>query len=622
MFLFQVFPFQLNILSQNIYESSTTHNKDAETIRNTHCNIPGRLANNDEQERNLETTPQDCTETFDQVRLHHKHTKEPISTYSFLRILGIQNKLKEYDHHFPKEKDKPVKTEVQTSFNDAQDSCQETGSRKVIAKQALESGRTEATHQCVGDESNPVCFYDVQRPNTEIGSDQNRQHNMCSISQPSGQSSITRNQHDSKINIGDVSQKEDQVEGSTCSRNPEYNDRLCISTSFQQERLDVEPQNIQQDSQFVGPIQGGLVYQQTQYSATNNSIQSSEGTSHDVPNNFPMDISELVLISNRYDNRSAMNLTNKEPSTSRANIRHNTSVENKLPNVRMAYLRKRLQKKGISQQAITLYAKALDPNSTSTVSSNIHTWTSWSTENARDPINCPINDILQFLTTKANEEKSYNTIAEYRSTISEIHEYINNRPIGQNRDIANLMLGIFRTNPPAEPENEIYDITPSLDYIVALDDNDHLQLISLAKKTAFLCALSSACHLSDLAHLDLTTIRFITNGIIIECINPKEANIIIGHEINKTDDVGLCPATALHYYLARMKELQHSEEQRTAIFLSHVGSHKLAAVDTITNWLKDIIRRLAPEGKAKDIRILSAMLAQNAGVDLNLILAL
>ncbi|CAG8739362.1 6631_t:CDS:2, partial [Cetraspora pellucida] len=109
------FHIPLHLTAQN----STTHNKDAETIRNMHCNITGRLANNGEQERKLETTPQDCTKTFDQVRLHHKHTKEPIDTYSFLRILGIQNKLKEYNHHSSKKKNKPVKTGVQTSFNDA-----------------------------------------------------------------------------------------------------------------------------------------------------------------------------------------------------------------------------------------------------------------------------------------------------------------------------------------------------------------------------------------------------------------------------------------------------------------------------------------------------------------------
>ncbi|CAG8739360.1 6630_t:CDS:2 [Cetraspora pellucida] len=338
---------------------------------------------------------------------------------------------------------------------------------------------------------------------------------------------------------------------------------------------------------------------------TQNSIQSSEGTSYDVSNNSLMDISELVPISNGYDNRSAMNLTNEKPSTSRANIRHNTLVENKLPNVHMAYLQKHLQKKGISQQAITLCAKALDPNSTNTISLNICTWTLWCTENARDPINCPINDILQFFTTKANEGKSYNIITGYRSAISEIHEYINNWPIGQNRDIANLMLEIFRTNPLAKPGDKIYDITPFLNYIVAL-----------------------ACHPSDLAHLDLTTIRSITNGIIIECINSKGANITIGHGINKKhtkrifigkyqDDVRLCPATALHYYLARTKELWHSKEQRTAIFLSNISSYKPAAVDTIANWLKDIIRRSAPEGKAKDIHILSAMLAQNLMLEQN-----
>ncbi|RIB20896.1 hypothetical protein C2G38_1963255 [Gigaspora rosea] len=162
------------------------------------------------------------------------------------------------------------------------------------------------------------------------------------------------------------------------------------------------------------------------------------------------------------------------------------------------------------------------------------------------------------------------------------------------------MLGIFRSNPPAESGDDIYNITPFLDYIVSLGDNSRLPLIALAKKTAFLCALSSASRPSDLARLDLTMLTNTPNSITIQCINPKEINIAID----------------------RTQNLWFTNEQRAAVFLSCVGLHNPASIDSIANWLKNIIRKSAPDGKAKDIRVLSAMLAQNGGADLNSILAL
>ncbi|CAG8781629.1 7750_t:CDS:2, partial [Cetraspora pellucida] len=156
---------------------------------------------------------------------------------------------------------------------------------------------------------------------------------------------------------------------------------------------------------------------------------------------------------------------------------------------------------------------------------------------------------------------------------------------------------IDQSNLPTESGDEIYDITPSLNYIVFLGDNDRLPLITLVKKTAFLCALSSACH----------------------GINKKRMKIFIG---KYQESAELCLAMTLHHYVFRTKELRHSEDQKTALFLSNVGLHKPAAVDTTANWLKDIVRKSAPDGKAKDIRVLSALLAQNVGADLNSILAL
>ncbi|CAG8640120.1 11901_t:CDS:2, partial [Gigaspora rosea] len=353
------------------------------------------------------------------------------------------------------------------------------------------------------------------------------------LPQPPGRCCLTRNQCNSRINMGNVPSKEDQTESPILIRSGQCDGRLCVTSEVQQTRLDDESHNIQHDPQVMGPIQSGPLCQQTECTTTDihswhpDPTMTAEGARNYMPNCTPMVFSELVPFANGYANRPTTALANEQPHDPRPDIRNHTETENKLPNVRVAYLWEHLQNKGLPQQAINLCCKALDPNSTSTVSSNIRAWTAWCTEHTTDPIRCPLKDIMLFLTTKAKEGKSYNTIAAYRSDISEVHEYIDNLPVGWNQDIAKLMLGIFRSNPPAESGDDIYNITPFLDYIVSLGDNSRLPLIALAKKTAFLCALSSASRPSDLARLDLTMLTNTPNSITIQCINPKEINIAI-----------------------------------------------------------------------------------------------
>ncbi|CAG8641859.1 19887_t:CDS:2 [Gigaspora margarita] len=83
---------------------------------------------------------------------------------------------------------------------------------------------------------------------------------------------------------------------------------------------------------------------------------------------------------------------------------------------------------------------------------------------------------------------------------------------------------------------------------------------------AFLIALGSASRPSDLHRIVLNTLQKSKTGISFTIINPKETNISISH----------------------------------------------TAVDTISRWIKEILSQTDPDAKAKDIRSLLALLAQDA----------
>ena len=65
---------------------------------------------------------------------------------------------------------------------------------------------------------------------------------------------------------------------------------------------------------------------------------------------------------------------------------------------------------------------------------------------------------------------AYNTIASYRTAISEVHEHVEGSPVGLHPDISRMMHAAYIENPPLIHSDEPIDITPSLDYIKNIGD--------------------------------------------------------------------------------------------------------------------------------------------------------
>ncbi|POG61380.1 hypothetical protein GLOIN_2v1786700, partial [Rhizophagus irregularis DAOM 181602=DAOM 197198] len=146
-----------------------------------------------------------------------------------------------------------------------------------------------------------------------------------------------------------------------------------------------------------------------------------------------------------------------------------------------------------SDKTINLLSSSVDNRSSRTVSSAIRVWEHWCDSQHVDPVTCPINKICEFFSDMLTFGKSYNTIAGYRSAISEIHERIDNFSIGTHPDILKAMQAIRIDKPPTSKSDDAIDIIPSLEFIVSLGDNSTMSIRELTCKTAFLLALISAC---------------------------------------------------------------------------------------------------------------------------------
>ena len=136
-----------------------------------------------------------------------------------------------------------------------------------------------------------------------------------------------------------------------------------------------------------------------------------------------------------------------------------------MANSRLQYLQTRYQEKGFSEKTVNLFLSAVDPNSNRTMSSSLRAWVSWCEGHFTDPITCPISDICDFFVDMLAKGLAFNTIAGYRTAISEVHEFIDGSPIGSHPDVSRALRAIHMENPPTIPSDDPVDISPSLDYI-------------------------------------------------------------------------------------------------------------------------------------------------------------
>src|ERR1044072_6275697 len=197
-----------------------------------------------------------------------------------------------------------------------------------------------------------------------------------------------------------------------------------------------------------------------------------------------------------------------------------------------------------------------------------------------DPFTCNLNHICEFFADKLQEGKAANTIAEYRSAISKFHNFVDRQSIGTHPVISHAIAAIMKENPPPSHDDDIINITPFLEFIVSLGDNDSMTLRNLSLKTVFLMALVTASHPSDLTRIDLSTARFASNSYFFNCIVPKESKISLAHAPSTTksrtktvfvrsypDNPDLCPFSALKTLISRTSHLRTSNDRKRSIFL-------------------------------------------------------
>ena len=466
-------------------------------------------------------------------------------------------------------------------------------------------------------------------------------------------------------------ESEHSPESRSCSRSNEFYCRQSFTDEEGSFRLETTPRNLQCPQQDLGSTSDRSICQSAQHSATEilrmdsrsrsrsnrclstemvqtehlgeptldsnsqNLIQGYQRKSYNDHISPLVGISSIVSTDNGLIDRTSNSNTSEGYNSERITPSRKSISQSEMENTRMQNIRTRYQNKGFSEKAIELLLASLDINSSKTVSSNLKVWISWCRARTIDPVTCDLSIICEFFVDMMNEGKAYNTIAGYRSAISEIHQYVDNVPIGQHPDITKAISAVFKIQPPPMPKDELMDISPSLNFICELGNNDLMSIRDLLIKTAFLVALVSASRPSDLARIDISTIKESSNGLSLDCLEPKEYKIARAHSSSTSksrtkkifvgkysENIHLCPYSAVKDLLSRTESWRDTANKRKSLFLISRHPYNPAASDTIAGWIKSAMQHSSSDSTAKDVRSTSASLAQKAGLDLSTILSM
>jgi hypothetical protein len=153
------------------------------------------------------------------------------------------------------------------------------------------------------------------------------------------------------------------------------------------------------------------------------------------------------------------------------------------------------------------------------------------------------------------------------------------------------MKGIFNRKPPSARYNSTWDVDVVLSYLRS-QENASLSLGALAAKLATLLALATLFRASDLAAISKRSIKFSTNRVSFSLTRPRKAQksgALQSFTLERLGDETLDPVACLKCYIS-MTESFRKDSNNELLFISSVGLHNPVKSQTISNWIKKVLK--------------------------------
>lgn len=208
-----------------------------------------------------------------------------------------------------------------------------------------------------------------------------------------------------------------------------------------------------------------------------------------------------------------------------------------------------------------------------------------------------------FLTKLFNDGLSYSSINSARSALSALIDFDKRKSIGTHPLISRFLKGVYEPRTPKPRYQHIWDISPVLDYLRGLPSFSDISLKQLTFKLLMLIALTSAQRLQTLQMMDIKNLIVRDTEAIF--VSPKtlkqskpgskELQVVC---TSYSNDERLDVLRLLNLYLKRTSTLRGKE---TMLFISYVPPHKAVSRDTLSRWLKEVLK-----ASGIDLRVYSA----------------
>lgn len=232
-----------------------------------------------------------------------------------------------------------------------------------------------------------------------------------------------------------------------------------------------------------------------------------------------------------------------------------------------------------------------------------------------------ITQLLKFLEHLYSKGLRYSVLNTARSAVSTVSSMLTGKKIGEDPIICRFLKGVFNLRPSLPRYTSTWDPEQVLSYLDV--DSSKLSMLEFSRKVVFLVTLLSAQRMSTIANLrhnDLTIYDdkiSISVGVVKQTRPGYSQKPIEFHKF--PDRPHLCVYVQLLDYIKRTKPYRNLEQ---CLFLSTVKPFKAVTVNTLSNWVKQLLATCnLPQFSAHSLRGAGTSAALRSGSSIDSIMS-
>ena len=222
----------------------------------------------------------------------------------------------------------------------------------------------------------------------------------------------------------------------------------------------------------------------------------------------------------------------------------------------------------------------------------INKWLDFCRQRQIDPYKPGLTVALQFLHTLYDNELSYSAINTARSALSTILTTEGAKTFGSHPVVPRYLKGVFLNGKPVPKCNSVWDVSKVLRYLKTLNLNQQISLKELTLKLVMLLSLVTAQRGQSIHMLNISGVTLSESSCTfsllehIKTSRPGNSGPCIKFSCF-TPDEEICPIKSLSAYLQRTEKVRHDNTQ---LLLSYMKPFKPVSRDTISRWMKMVLR--------------------------------